>query len=613
MESQSAQNGYGSDFASLDLNLDCDDAVPCIFCDEIFNVMEDEQPILHHLSTKHKFVIGNVEQVADLRQYILYWGKLRCLDLRDYCVIFNTNSEPGAKEMSETFYLLCNKLPEDNRLRMTLRQIKLKYLVEQKEKERNDRNFSRKCIYCSQIIVGGMTNCFHHLTFQHGFSLGNPDNIVFGAKLLDILQEKLLKIQCLFCEKTFKTHQLLRTHMRKQQHRSLNPKNKIYDKFYLLNYLRPGIPWEEAKRDLVRENDKESFADDWGERRQHEEQQWDDWQNDDTPSATCLFCQYTTKVKTRLLQHMKLHHMFDFQDIMKKFSFYEQVKIVNFIRSCMAECRCLKCQLVFASPELLQDHLSQSKHCVLPDQRVWNLSRYHIPVVENDGLLCQLEDGELNDAEATSYSLSENDVPVVPEDILLHSNSVLKDSRLREEINWSESAGIFGAVMCLFCCYTASGDYAHIQVYNHMQALHCFDFTEVMQDLSFYSQVKLINYIRFKTAKSECYVCGKKFIRTYSLEEHRVIANHINLADAHLYEDNRWLQPVLEEDGLLQSLREAGDSDDEDPRHPDSSCHGVVFSERIIVPPSILSDETLRLELLENMDQHFSLSSTAFN
>ncbi|KAK8724351.1 hypothetical protein OTU49_011345 [Cherax quadricarinatus] len=116
-----------------------------------------------------------------------------------------------------------------------------------------------------------------------------------------------------------------------------------------------------------------------------------------------------------------------------------------------------------------------------------------------------------------------------------------------------------------------------------------------------------------QTAKSECYVCGKKFIRTYSLEEHRVIANHINLADAHLYEDNRWLQPVLEEDGLLQSLREAGDSDDEDPRHPDSSCHGVVFSERIIVPPSILSDETLRLELLENMDQHFSLSSTAFN
>lgn len=226
MESQSAQNGYGSDFASLDLNLDCDDAVPCIFCDEIFNVMEDEQPILHHLSTKHKFVIGNVEQVADLRQYILYWGKLRCLDLRDYCVIFNTNSEPGAKEMSETFYLLCNKLPEDNRLRMTLRQIKLKYLVEQKEKERNDRNFSRKCIYCSQIIVGGITNCFHHLTFQHGFSLGNPDNIVFGAKLLDILQEKLLKIQCLFCEKTFKTHQLLRTHMRKQQHRSLNPKKQ---------------------------------------------------------------------------------------------------------------------------------------------------------------------------------------------------------------------------------------------------------------------------------------------------------------------------------------------------------------------------------------------------
>lgn len=45
------------------------------------------------------------------------------------------------------------------------------------------------------------------------------------------------RLLCLCCEKTFKTPVLLREHMRKKQHRSLNPKNKMYDKFYLLNYL----------------------------------------------------------------------------------------------------------------------------------------------------------------------------------------------------------------------------------------------------------------------------------------------------------------------------------------------------------------------------------------
>nr|XP_045618052.1 zinc finger protein 277-like isoform X1 [Procambarus clarkii] len=610
MELCCSAGSYGSDCAALDFNFDCDDAVPCIFCDEIFSVMKDEQPLLHHLSVQHKFIIGNVEQVADLRQYILYWGKLRSLNLQDYCVVFNTNSEPGAKAMSETYYLLCSKLAEDNKLRMALGQMKLKYIVEQKEKERNDVDFSRKCIYCSQIVFGGVTNCFRHLTVHHGFSLGNPDNIVYGAQLLDILEEKLHKLLCLFCEKTFKTHRMLREHMRKQQHRSLNPKNKIYDKFYLRNYLRPGTPWEEAKRDLDGESDTESFTSDRVERRRYDEHLWTDWRDDDTLPTTCLFCHYTTsKVRNGLFHHMKLHHKFDFEHITKKFGFYEQVKIVNYTRSCMVERRCMKCQVVFGTLELLQQHLSSSNHYSLPDERVWNLSRYHIPVIENDGLLCHLGDDEMNDAEIARYS-SISDVMIVPEDISSHSNSVLNDSRLREEINGAEIGEMFGAVMCLFCRYTASGDYAHTQVYSHMRALHCFDFTEVMSDLSFYSQVKLINYIRYKTAKSECYFCGQVFSRMDTMEEHRVLANHVNLPDPALYEDVRWLRPVLEGDGLLQRLREAGDSDDDDPDCPDSSCQGVVFTEEVHIPPSILSNRAVLEELLENTALHTTIHDT---
>ena len=62
-------------------------------------------------------------------RYILYWGKLRHLELQDYCVVFNTSSEPGAPAATpspaNTYYLLCNKLQEDLKLRHSLMQMKL--------------------------------------------------------------------------------------------------------------------------------------------------------------------------------------------------------------------------------------------------------------------------------------------------------------------------------------------------------------------------------------------------------------------------------------------------------------------------------------------------------
>ena len=44
-------------------------------------------------------------------------------------------------------------------------------------------------------------------------------------------------LQCLFCEKLFKDRTVLKDHMRKKQHKKINPKNKEYDRFYIINYL----------------------------------------------------------------------------------------------------------------------------------------------------------------------------------------------------------------------------------------------------------------------------------------------------------------------------------------------------------------------------------------
>ncbi|KAG0724699.1 Zinc finger protein 277 [Chionoecetes opilio] len=553
---------WGSDFAALDFNFASDAPVGCPLCPQSFAVMPDSQLLLQHLLEAHHLVIGEVEQVADLRQYILYWGKLSHLKLQDYCVVINTSNEPGAPAAvatpANTYYLLCDKLPEDCKLRRSLMQMKLKHVVNQKERECQDMSFSRQCIYCSETVTGGVTNCFHHLTHQHSFSLGNPNNIVYGAQLLDILHEKLRNLQCLCCEKIFRTHKMLREHMRKQQHRCLNPKNKIYDRFYLRNYLRPGMPWEETKRDLDEESDTESMSEGVRQTRKfQEEPTWTDWQEVNTQPTTCLFCPFTTTK--------------------------------------MVEWRCLLCRNVFANCEVLQKHINDAAHFTLPHHQFWDLPQYHIPVCDNDGLLQHLEDDGMDEqqgdpgcltraAEQARFcgmrsrfkAMKKNCLRgacgmVFPEDVQPLGDSILQDSSLREEIARTEDKDVELVVKCLFCRYTMLGEHAHLQVYAHMRVLHCFDFPEVVRGLSYYTQVKLVNYMRRKTARSECPVCGRVLQGRSAVEEHRVLANHAALPPAHLFQDQSWLKPVLEEDGLLQRLREDGDSDDEDPSVPDSS------------------------------------------
>ena len=43
--------------------------------------------------------------------------------------------------------------------------------------------------------------------------------------------------------------QVLKEHMRKKMHKKLNPKNKMWDRFYLVNYLESGKTWEDFCRE----------------------------------------------------------------------------------------------------------------------------------------------------------------------------------------------------------------------------------------------------------------------------------------------------------------------------------------------------------------------------
>lgn len=71
----------------------------------------------------------------------------------------------------------------------------------------------------------------------HGLHIGHPDNLVNSEKLLNSLEQTMGLGVCIYCEKKFPSTLILRKHMRKKKHFSVHPQNKVYDQYYIVNYL----------------------------------------------------------------------------------------------------------------------------------------------------------------------------------------------------------------------------------------------------------------------------------------------------------------------------------------------------------------------------------------
>ncbi|KAI6079146.1 Zinc finger protein 277 [Aix galericulata] len=273
-------------------------------------------------------------------------------------------------------------------------------ILEQQQRERDDTSFHSMCMFCDQEFTGNRSVLLNHMAREHAFNIGLPDNIVNCSEFLAVLQEKLDNLQCLYCEKIFRDKNTLKDHMRKKQHRRINAKNKEYDRFYIINYLEFGKSWEEVQS----EDDRELID--------NLEEDWSDWE-----------------------EHPKSHG-FDFLKIKSEhgLNFYQQVKLVNFIRREIHHCRCYNCQEKFQSKGGLISHMEETKHITfLPARSTWDQPQYYFPTYENDTLLCTLSDSE----DLVTEDQSE-DVPVVSEDIsslkALKQSSVL-NQLLREENN----------------------------------------------------------------------------------------------------------------------------------------------------------------------------------
>ncbi|XP_053659144.1 zinc finger protein 277 [Anopheles marshallii] len=367
-------------------------AVPCMFCSNVYDFHSTDNgsdQYLAHLYLIHRLVVADVKEVACLPSYCYYWKeKFNSEPVEKYCSSMLLNQLPdGTTSQNEKYYLLSDVEPLDYEVRQRLRREKLNLVLTRHQFERTDQTFHRGCLYCRDYRSETRPEYISHLYTKHFLLLGKPEHLVFVDELIDIVQEKLNQLLCLFCEKLFKDRPTLKEHMRKKGHKRINPDNHYYDRFFLVNYRLKQKP--EYVPIAKRKEESRVFASD-----SDSDSDWSDW-NGEEQTTTCLFCTHTETCIDRLKQHMVEKHKFNFDQSVVGMSFYQRVKVVNFIRRQMHIRKCIACGEQYNDYECLCKHLEESDHFLLDKANcAWDQPEYFFPTYEDDQFLCHLEEVE---------------------------------------------------------------------------------------------------------------------------------------------------------------------------------------------------------------------------
>ncbi len=196
-------------------------------------------------------------------------------------------------------------------------------------------------------------------------SIGHADNIVYFDEFYQKLQDRFDRFQCLYCEKIFYNKQILKEHMRKKQHKCINPANKEFDKYYIINYLEYSKVWQDLKSERDGDDQDQDQA----------QTSIEDWNDDPGYCLFCLFCDECFEKEEDILSHMLCGHGFDFKSAIcsRNLSFYNQVKLINYIRRQQFLNVCFVCKQEVKSNEEMRKHLEENEHIKqFPEQELWD-------------------------------------------------------------------------------------------------------------------------------------------------------------------------------------------------------------------------------------------------
>jgi len=215
---------------------------------------------------------------------------------------------------------------------------------------------------------------------------------------------------------------------------------------------------------------------------------------------------------------------------------------------------CLYCEKDFKDKATLKDHMRKKMH-----RRIRGSNREY----DKFYLINYLELGKSwNDIQ------SEEDIEIRPGPAA--------------ESEWADWTGDGTFSVCLFCTYPSCGAE---EIYSHMRNKHGFDLSKIRSTLklSFYQQIKLINFYRRKLHENICPSCSLGFPDKECTVRHMQETNHTNDVPALVQWDQpQFFFPTYENDHLLSLLEDVDDNPEvafvqpEDP--PDSSIYNSILA-----------------------------------
>ncbi|KAG6787757.1 hypothetical protein POTOM_003802 [Populus tomentosa] len=135
---------------------------------------------------------------------------------------------------------------------------------------------------------------------------------------------------------------------------------------------------------------------------EEENEDWDDWGEDDDNDGgendkpfICLFLDSQFSSCSEVWEHCRLAHKFDFDGIRKELGldFYGSFKLINYVRSQVAENRCWSCGLACQSHQDIQNHLHETVN-LKEIKPLWDDDKYLKPFMQDDPLLYSFNEDE---------------------------------------------------------------------------------------------------------------------------------------------------------------------------------------------------------------------------
>lgn len=355
----------------------------CLSCLEFFNLPDEIPKFSEHLLKEHKIVIEEVDLIVDPKRYVEHWRQRFAKDKIEavFPKVVPKESSPYHGQ-ADFYYEMSERIPEDYALRQRLAMRRLEEALSCQQREREEINFSMSCVFCRYVARGNRAKLIHHLYMIHHLNLGSPDNLVFVHEYIEHLREKLHRNECIYCEKTFSDRNVLMDHMRKRNHREVNPKNNYYDKFYIINYLELGKRW----LDVLAEDFEDSMPTFQDSDDEEEDLEWHEWQEDNTDEdqlrVVCLFCDDNHDKVQGLLTHLNDAHKFDLMSYIRKekLDVYGRMKLLNHIR-----------KEIFNTPNYRAKVQAAEGVVAIPERAEWDKEENLVPMFGNDHFLWMLE------------------------------------------------------------------------------------------------------------------------------------------------------------------------------------------------------------------------------